>query len=95
MTIIAHTSPNDMGNFARGPDYFYGYDDATFNDLWGRIETETDPTRRDELLQEGQRFLTDQSVHVFLFQLPLLGVFKTSVEGYWSSAPSCTCRSRV
>ncbi|MEM1314748.1 MAG: ABC transporter substrate-binding protein, partial [Pseudomonadota bacterium] len=25
MTIIAHTSPNDLGNFARGPGYFYGY----------------------------------------------------------------------
>ena len=22
MTIIAHTSPNDLGNFARGPKYF-------------------------------------------------------------------------
>ena len=87
MTIIAHTSPNDMGNFARGPDYFYGYDDAKFNDLWGQIETEADPAKRDALLQEGQRYLTDQSVHVFLFQLPLLGVFKTSVEGYWSSSP--------
>ncbi len=37
MTIIAHTSPNDMGNFARGPKYFYGYDDAAFNALWDSI----------------------------------------------------------
>ncbi|MFU8863124.1 MAG: ABC transporter substrate-binding protein [Rhodobacterales bacterium] len=87
MTIIAHTSPNDMGNFARGPDYFYGYDDPTFNDLWDRIRTEADPEARDELLREGQRYLSDQSVHGFLFQLPLLGVFRTGVEGYWSSSP--------
>lgn len=87
MTIIAHTSPNDMGNFARGPDYFYGYDDAEFNALWDSIQTEADPAKRDALLKEGQQYLSDQSVHAFLFQLPLLGVFRTGVEGYWSSSP--------
>ena len=87
MTIIAHTSPNDMGNFARGPKYFYGYDDAGFSDLWGRIKTEADPEKRKLMLQEGQKYLTDQAVHGFLFQLPLLGIFKNEVKGYWSSAP--------
>ena len=87
MTIIAHTSPNDMGNFARGPDYFYGYDDADFTALWEKIKTEADPEARDALLQEGQRYLSDQAVHGFLFQLPLLGVFKSEVQGYWSSSP--------
>jgi len=87
MTIIAHTSPNDMGNFARGPKYFYGYDDPNFSDLWGRIKTESDPGKRKLMLQEGQRILTDQAVHGFLFQLPLLGIFKNEVKGYWSSAP--------
>ena len=87
MTIIAHTSPNDMGNFARGKDYFYGFEDAGMTDLWNRIKTEADPAARDALLKEGQQFLSDQAVHGFLFQLPLLGVFQSSVEGYWSSSP--------
>jgi len=87
MTIIAHTSPNDMGNFARGPKYFYGYDDAEFSALWESIKTEADPVKRDALLKQGQQYLTDQSVHGFLFQLPLLGVFRNEVEGYWSSSP--------
>ncbi len=87
MTIIAHTSPNDMGNFARGPDYFYGYDDAEFTALWDAIQTEADPAKRDEFLKQGQQYLSDQSVHGFLFQLPLLGVFRTGVEGYWASSP--------
>jgi peptide/nickel transport system substrate-binding protein len=76
-----------MGNFARGPDYFYGYDDADFTALWEKIKTEADPEARDALLQEGQRYLSDQAVHGFLFQLPLLGVFKSEVQGYWSSSP--------
>ncbi len=87
MTIIAHTSPNDMGNFARGPDYFYGYDNAEMTALWDQITTEVDPAKRDELLKQGQQMLSDQSVHAFLFQLPLLGVFRERVEGYWSSSP--------
>ena len=87
MTIIAHTSPNDMGNFARGPDYFYGYDDPEFTALWEQIKTETDAAKRDDLLRQGQQHLADQSVHGFLFQLPLLGVFRNEVKGYWSSSP--------
>ncbi|MFG6558983.1 ABC transporter substrate-binding protein [Sulfitobacter sp. 1A15299] len=87
MTIIAHTSPNDMGNFARGPDYFYGYDNAEMTALWEKIQTEVDPDARNELLKQGQQMLSDQSVHGFLFQLPLLGVFRQEVEGYWSSSP--------
>ncbi|MGJ8546213.1 MAG: ABC transporter substrate-binding protein [Sulfitobacter sp.] len=87
MTIIAHTSPNDMGNFAKGPDYFYGYDNPEFTALWEAIQTEADPAARDELLKQGQQFLSDEAVHGFLFQMPLLGVFRESVEGYWSSSP--------
>ena len=87
MTIIAHTSPNDMGNFARGPDYFYGYDNAEMTALWEKIQTEVDPEARNELLKQGQQMLSDQAVHGFLFQLPLLGVFRQEVEGYWSSSP--------
>ncbi|MBU2982833.1 ABC transporter substrate-binding protein [Lentibacter algarum] len=87
MTIIAHTSPNDMGNFARGPKYFYGYDDPKMTALWESISTEADPEKRNALLKEGQELLTEQAVHGFLFQLPLLGVFRNEVQGYWTSAP--------
>ena len=45
MTIIAHTSPNDLGNFARGPDYFYGFQSDEFDALWEAIRTEPDPRR--------------------------------------------------
>lgn len=87
MTIIAHTSPNDMGNFARGPEYFYGYQNDDFDALWEKIETETDADARNELLREGQEFLADEAVHVFLFQLPKLSVMRTGLEGFWKSSP--------
>ena len=87
MTIIAHTSPNDMGNFARGKDYFYGFEDPAFTALWDSIRTEADPVSRDDLLKEGQAFLADQAIHGFLFQLPRLSVIRTGVNGFWDSAP--------
>jgi len=86
-TIIAHTSPNDMGNFARGPGYFYGYDDADFTALWNAIRTETDDETRIGMLQEAQTMVTEQAIHGFLFQLPSIGIFRQGVEGFWESQP--------
>ncbi len=85
MTIIAHTGANDMGNFARGPKYFYGYDDAAFNDLWTRISEEADPAARNALLQEGQHYLADNAVHGFLFQMPQINIQKKGWDGIWES----------
>jgi len=86
-TIIAHTSPNDLGNFARGPNYFYGYDDADFTALWNAIRTETVDDTRIEMLQQAQNQVADQAVHGFLFQLPSIGIFRQGVEGFWDSQP--------
>jgi len=87
MTIIAHTSPNDMGNFAKGPDYFYGYDNPEFTALWDSIRTESDPEKRNALLKKGQEELAQQAVHGFLFQLPRLSVIKANIDGFWTSSP--------
>ncbi|MCC6000990.1 MAG: ABC transporter substrate-binding protein [Pararhodobacter sp.] len=86
-SIIAHTSPNDLGNFARGPSYFYGYEDEAFVDLWNAIRTETDDDTRLEMLRQAQIHLADQAVHGFLFQLPAIGIFRQGVEGFWPSQP--------
>lgn len=87
MTIIAHTSPNDMGNFARGPEYFYGYQSDEFDALWAKIRTETDPDTRIALQKEAQVYLADNAVMGFLFQLPKTTVARAGVEGLWTNAP--------
>lgn len=86
-TIIAHTSPNDLGNFARGPGYFYGYEDEDFVALWSAIRTETDDDTRLDMLRQAQTHVTEQAVHGFLFQLPAIGIFRQGVEGFWPSQP--------
>lgn len=87
LSIIAHTSPNDLSNFARGPDYFYGYDDPEFEALWEAIRVELDDEARLEMLRDAQRHITEAAVHGFLFQMPALGVFRDGVEGFWESQP--------
>lgn len=87
MTIIAHPGTNDMGNFARGPKYFYGYDDAAYTELWKQISEETDPAARNELLKKGQTYLAEAAVHGFLFQLPQVNIQKKGIEGMWVSRP--------
>ncbi|MDK3016749.1 ABC transporter substrate-binding protein [Pseudodonghicola flavimaris] len=87
MTIIAHTSPNDLSNFARGPKYFYGYQSDAFDNLWDEIKTEADPAKRHELEKQAQTYLAENAVHAFLFQLPKLGVYRDGVDGFWASSP--------
>ncbi len=87
MTIIAHTSPNDMGNFARGKSYFYGYENPAFDALWNQIKTEADEAKRDELLKQGQKMLAEDAVHGFLFQLPKLSIVRKELSGFWKSSP--------
>ncbi len=87
MTIIAHTSPNDMGNFARGPDYFYGYQSDEFDAIWEAIRTQADPDARNALLAKAQTYLADNAVMGFLFQLPKITVARAGVEGLWKNAP--------
>ncbi|MEM9431207.1 MAG: ABC transporter substrate-binding protein, partial [Pseudomonadota bacterium] len=87
MTVIAHTSPNDLGNFARGEDYYYGFQSDAFDALWEEIRTEADPEARNALLQDAQRYLAEKAIHGFLFQLPRLGVYKTGITGFWANSP--------
>lgn len=87
MTIIAHTSPNDLGNFAKGPEYFYGYHSEYYDDLWNRITTESDPATRGELEREAQHYLADNAVMGFLFQLPDLSIIHSDLEGFWDNSP--------
>ncbi|GHG85629.1 ABC transporter substrate-binding protein [Pseudodonghicola xiamenensis] len=87
MTIIAHTSPNDLSNFAKGPNYFYGYHSDEYDALWNAINTETDDDKRHELEKQAQVFIAENAIHAFLFQLPRLAIYRQGVNGFWTSAP--------
>ena len=87
MTIVAHVAPWDIDNYARGPKYYYGYDNPAFNALIAKINAETDPAKWKAQLGEAQRMLAEDAVHAFLFQLPKIGVYAAGLSGFWPNAP--------
>jgi len=46
-----------------------------------------DPAGQKRKLGDLQRFIADEAVHGFLFQLPAIGVYKVDLAGYWINAP--------
>ena len=87
MTIVSHTEPLDIGIYARGLDYYFGYQNEAFNEVIAALEGATDPTARIELYHQAQEILSGDSVAVFLFQLAKNGVRTRHVEGMWANSP--------
>ncbi|KUL93701.1 ABC transporter substrate-binding protein [Bosea sp. WAO] len=86
LTVIAHTEPLDIGNYARD-DYYFQYKNPEFKALMARIDVTIDETERNKLYGEAQRMLARDAVNGFLFILPKLTVTKADLEGMWTDWP--------
>ncbi len=86
-TIVAHVESNDLGNFARGSSYYWGYDDPEFAALWEQIRVELNEERRNDLLRQAQRHVSERAVLGFLFQMVAIGIYRQGVHGFWDSQP--------
>ncbi|MEO1226253.1 MAG: ABC transporter substrate-binding protein, partial [Pseudomonadota bacterium] len=88
LTIVSHTEPLDIGIYALGPDdYYFGYDDASFNAVIDELRGESDPSARAADYQEAQQMIAEDLASIFLFQLPQLGVRNANVQGVWANRP--------
>lgn len=87
LTIVSHTEPMDIGIYAR-PDYYFQYDDADVQAMNSELAATVDAAKRTEILQKMQEKIAGDYVNGYLFQLPLLTVAKTEVEGIWVNAPT-------
>ncbi|WP_040609826.1 ABC transporter substrate-binding protein [Pseudooceanicola batsensis] len=87
LTVISHTEPLDINIYAR-PDYYFQYDNAEFQKLMEEVGVESDPDKRSEMFRQAQTTIAEDYVNAYLFQLPLLTVAKTGVEGLWENAPT-------
>ncbi len=87
MTIVAHTSPYDMDNYVRGPNYYYGYQNEALDALMKRIDAETDTPKLYALYGDAQRMIAEDAVHGFLFQLAKTGVYASGLRGYGANEP--------
>lgn len=86
LTIVSHVEPFDLGNFTN-PDYYWGYDNPKFNQLYERIRNSATPTERNQLLGEAQRLLADDAALAWLYQPQWVTVARKGVRGLWQDMP--------
>ena len=86
MTIVAHTEPMDYGVYGRD-SYYFGYHSAAYKALLTAADSAVDPGQRHRLLQALQRQIAQDSVNVFLFELPQLGVWDRHLKGMTIGEP--------
>ena len=86
LTIISHVEPFDLGNFAN-PNYYWGYQNPRFNELYTRIKNTPTAAERNKLLGELQKLLADDAVLAWLFQPQGVTVANKRVQGLWKESP--------
>ncbi|MDF1804039.1 ABC transporter substrate-binding protein [Thalassovita sp.] len=87
LTIVSHTEPFDIGIYAR-PDYYFQYDNPSFQLLMEELNANTDPEARSALLKLGQKIISKDYVNGYLFELAYPTVAHAKVMGLWKDAPT-------
>ncbi len=87
LTIVSHTEPNDINIYAR-PEYYFQYDNPSFQALIGELSVTSDPAARRALNHVAQRIIAQDYVNGYLFQLAKTGVANAKVMGLWENAPT-------
>jgi peptide/nickel transport system substrate-binding protein len=87
LTIVSHTEPMDIGIYAN-PDYYFQYGDPEFAAIMDRLNAETDPTKRQLLLQDAQTKIAEDYVNGYLFELAVATVAKRELNGLWLNQPT-------
>ncbi len=87
MTIVSHTEPLDIGIYARGGDYYFGYENADFAAVIAELDATSDPAARAGLYDKAQRMLAEDEASIFVFQLAKIGVRDAKLMGMWENSP--------
>lgn len=86
LTIISHVEPFDLDNFTK-PEYYWGYNNPKFKELYARIKTTANPAERNQLLGEAQKMLADDAVLAWLYQPQWVTVARKGLQGLWKDMP--------
>lgn len=87
LTIVSHTEPLDIGIYVK-PDYYFQYESAELQGVMESLKSETDDTKRTDLLKQAQNIIAKDYVNGFLFQLAKTGVANSKIQGLWANAPT-------
>lgn len=85
-TIISHTEARDLDIYAR-PKYYFNYHSPEYDALYAKYLAATDPKQQLALVGDLQRKLATDEPNVFLFALPLVGVWDAKLRGLWENNP--------
>lgn len=86
LTIVSHTEPLDINNYAR-PKYYYNHQNEDLKSLLKDLTKETSEAERFAMYKTAQKMIADDAINVFLFQLPKVGVWHKKLKGPWQNSP--------
>ena len=86
LTIVSHVEPLDYDIYGRD-DYYFGYASPEAKALLALIEQSPDAAERLRALQDLQRLIARDAVNVFLFEMPVLGVWTSRLHDIWAPTP--------
>jgi peptide/nickel transport system substrate-binding protein len=86
LTIVSHVEPFDLGNYAK-PDYYWGYSNPKFTQVYDKLKTTGNAQERAKLLGQAQRILADDAANGFMFQPTFPTVARKDVKGLWKDMP--------
>ncbi len=87
LTIVQHVEPFDLGNYAN-PNYYWGYNNPKFNELYNKINNTPRADERNKLLGQAQQMLANDAVNGFLFQPQQPTVANKRIKGVWKDMPT-------
>jgi len=87
LTVISHTEPLDIDIYARGKEYYFGYENPAFDAIMTSLEETPDETARTNLYGQAQWLLAEDAVNGFLFQFAKHGVWDARLRGLWENSP--------
>ena len=86
LTIVSHVEPLDYDIYGRD-DYYFGYSSPPAKALLARVEGAPAATDRLRAVQDLQRLIARDAVNVFLFEAPVLGVWRAQARDIWAPTP--------
>ena len=87
LTMVLHVEPFDLSNYTN-PNYYWGYNNPKFNELFQKINNAPRADERNKLLGQAQQMLANDAVNGFLFQPQLPTVANKRLKGLWKDMPT-------
>ncbi|MBL8328852.1 MAG: ABC transporter substrate-binding protein [Rubrivivax sp.] len=87
LTIINHVEPLDYATAYADPQYYFGYDSASFRKRVADLAATSNAKEKQRLWREIQQQLADDAVNAWIWNPAQVAVFRKGLRGLWNSSP--------